>query len=504
MDYDKLLDEEVEASTSQNTLEQREKILREMNILSQTREHVELRLARLRGIDQHQRDGAAPRMYDLGGRPVIPANLPKFRQGSGSVDEPNEFLFQFQRTLEAAGLGLEKHGKRLLPHCFDSDLSEWAETTLTQKMDWNDVKSAFLNVYGDPDRVHKARVALYEVRMMPGETLVAFSQRFGRLMRAAKMSDPEAENLPAVIYRENLPPAVRFLVDTELRKLGRPEVSVQQLISIATTSAWTPQTPPRTARTERADSTPRQIPSSRPRCQLHGLCSHTSGECRELQARKQHEEPKPTVKQADRTAIRSGPLTRSRAAGLICFKCQQKGHIAKDCPDNTLVAKRAAVEYDNMSAYTGAPLSIGPVYRTTIRLNGLAHDAVKDTGANTTFISMRLATSLGVAIKPLVGKVIQTDPKSHLPLVGVTSPILFETPHGSFHHRCAVLPKLDGPQVLIGSDLVGEPPFTPPHTDSPVRLGLPSVVEGGSPGHKLTNTFRARRRPKGRHQAGGR
>src|SRR5215471_2516705 len=499
LDFDKLMGKGLETGAGQNTLEQRERIVREMDILSRMREHVEFKLARIRRIDPHQREGATSRTYDLGARPVIPTNLPKFRQGIGSYDEPNEFLFQFQRTLETAGLTLEQHGRRLLPYCFDSDMSEWAETAMDPKMGWDDVKNAFLNTYGDPDRVFKARIALCDAQMMPGETLIEFSQRFVKMMRAARISDP-GENLPAVIYRVRLPPEVRFQVDTELRRLGRPEVSVQQLIGIATTSAWTPPTPPRSGKPGRTDSTARPVPSSRPRCQLHGLCSHTTEECRDLQARKHREEPKATDKQADRTTRRPGPFTRSQAAGITCFHYRQKGHIAEDCPDKKLVAKRAVVKYDNAAVSNGAKLATGPVYRTTIRLNGQEHDAVKDTGANMTFISKRLATSLGVTIQPLAGKVRQTAPKSCMPLVGITTPILFETPHGRFHHRCAVLPKLDGPQVLIGSDLVGEPPFIQPcvrigFLDHRSRRSPPSDVEREYVGNKLINNNPADQEP---------
>src|SRR5262249_3441393 len=113
-------------------------------------------------------------------------------------------------------------------------------------------------------------------------------------------------------------------------------------------------TSPRSGRPEHVSTTSRSTSGSRPYCQVHGARGHTTEECRTLQARKQREESQVSDAQTTPTASRSGPVTRSQTAQLTCFHCQQKGHIATNCPDKKPVIKRAVVkETDDVRTLQG-------------------------------------------------------------------------------------------------------------------------------------------------------
>ena len=71
----------------------------------------------------------------------VPRDLPKFRDGPGSVRDPEDFLPRFQRVLSAHGLDLEQHWYRLLPVCLNHADNMWCESNLEPTLTWQKAKA---------------------------------------------------------------------------------------------------------------------------------------------------------------------------------------------------------------------------------------------------------------------------------------------------------------------------------------------------------------------------
>ena len=463
-----LTEEQNTQDTSSVTLARRKQVGEEISFQQQFQEQLERRLARFRKLitDQHQESKSGPTA-----RTDIPGNLPKFRLGSGSVDDPNEFIFQYKRALDLAGLDANQHGRRLIPYCFNSDLSEWAESNLDATMDWETLKTVFLDGFGDPDREYKACRELREIRMMPGESLILFSQRFLKLMRSAKLPDPESGNFLSCHYRECLPLEVQFQIDAELRKRGRPQLSVQQMASIATMFRWNESAPARGGGPTSVGGKTRST-LNRKHCQLHGIGYHSTEQCRTLQARKGQEDPKAADAQPAPSTQAMDPfrrVTRSQTATAkpTCGHCQKVGHVSAECPDNKPVVQSTTVEEatDDPTPNAGTTTD-GVRYYEHVRLNGEEHLALLDTGANKTFISTSLAAKLGVAIEATVGDVDQTVKGTEVTRIGVTAPIRVQFETADFSCRCEVLPEMNGAQILLGADVLSRPQIIGPRFHS--------------------------------------
>jgi hypothetical protein len=261
----------------------------------------------------------------------VPRELPKFRSGAGSVHDPEDLLARFQSVLSAYHLDPEQHWHRLLPLCLTNVDTIWCESNLEPKFTWQKAKEAFIHQFGDPARIKKARQVLFKMRMLPGESVSEYAQRFEGQMRIASI--PDSDRSMAAYFRETLPPDLHFHIETIIQMRPGPELTVKELIRIASSFGWEPsrsRPAARSAGSEHVVGNPRPTTGSRSFCQLHGECKHTTDECQELLKRKN--QPK-TASKTSAVASSSSPADPSVSLRKVtCHLCQQEGHYANVCP----------------------------------------------------------------------------------------------------------------------------------------------------------------------------
>ena len=230
--------EEEQLDDSPASLERKSRILAEMKRLNE--KHRELEFLMERSAANPSEAAATPspvRSNATESRPAVPHNLPTFRYGNNAFHDPEEFLFEFERVLSISGLDVDQHRERFFHLCFDSSKARWVKRNLTPTMTWKDAKRVFLLQFGDPARLDKARHAILNMRMKPGESLSEYSRRFEDQVEAADLPDAET-TFTTFHYRTSLPPSVRPHVEAELRRMDGANVTLQQLISIALSYVW--------------------------------------------------------------------------------------------------------------------------------------------------------------------------------------------------------------------------------------------------------------------------
>ena len=190
----------------------------------------------------------------------IPLQLPMFRNGDNSIQEPETFLHRFKSVLEAQDFNVEQQWYRYLILCLSIDHAKWVQTNSAPSLDWEAVTSAFTRQFSDPYRLREARLALIRLQMRPGETIGDYSRRFEDHMRLADV--PDSERVVAAYFLSTLPHALRYHVDTAIGQLEESEPTVKQLISIAQSFTWKPSEAKAPVRGEgpKAPLGPRQTP----------------------------------------------------------------------------------------------------------------------------------------------------------------------------------------------------------------------------------------------------
>jgi hypothetical protein len=66
----------------------------------------------------------------------VPKVLPKFRDGSDSIHNTEEFLAAFEKMLKVHAISIDEHWNRLLLACLNTTNAAWMETFIPCDADW--------------------------------------------------------------------------------------------------------------------------------------------------------------------------------------------------------------------------------------------------------------------------------------------------------------------------------------------------------------------------------
>jgi RNase H-like domain found in reverse transcriptase/Reverse transcriptase (RNA-dependent DNA polymerase)/Integrase core domain/Integrase zinc binding domain/Chromo (CHRromatin Organisation MOdifier) domain len=432
----------------------RREIDREVEDCHRVMRSLELVLSRYEKTHAQPKVPATRSIMDDPAKLQLVKNLPKFRHGKDSVHDPDEFLAGLEKLLSDLAVDVGQAWRETLFCCLKAEDADWVKQETPADATWDDAKEAFLRCFGVPDRLYKARIALCRIRMGPGETLAAFTQRFKTLKHTGKWGGDVAA---AALYRDCLPPSVREFVDTEMRKLGTADPTDQDMAKVVATSAWQPTTAKKPAPGGRLK--PDSVVNKQQHCELHGACAHASEDCRVLQQRKTRAKPGAADARAATPSVTAPrPSTDATLKKPRCYICNQEGHLAVHCPKRQTAPANATVKHTVVGNDGDTP-SASPAGQSTPRLRllpVLLDDkellAEWDTGASTALTSKVNAEGLGATIKPQQGW-IQLAGGTRVPRIGTTSPVRVQIGDRVAYHEFEVMEHLDGPQVLIGNDL---------------------------------------------------
>jgi hypothetical protein len=454
-----LLCEEEQLGNSPEEQERRTHLLAEITMVNKRRQELTSLLEHA-PTDAPASTAAPVRAAPSVQRSQVAKFLPRFRCGKEPIHEPERFLTQFKRVLDAQDVDVEKEWYHYLILCMTEDHGSWVEDNLAPSLDWKSATNAFTRQFGDPSRVRQARLAILKLQMRPGETLSDYAQRFESHLRMADV--PDTDRLAAAYFLSTLPPELHYHIDSAVSQLEESEPSVKQLIRIALSYMWKPPE----AKTHTKGEGPRShsVPGRRVFCQLHGLGNHATNQCRSLHARLSRANPGAAdVQPASSTSTSATADAPAPTRKVTCYHCGRSGHYANECRQRAPTthdkpsARRATVV---TSATDDDPLRLakeetadGASTFVPVLLNGQKYTALLDSGATHSLIAKSLVDELGVAIEPRQGLIKFADGRT-IPRVGVTAPIRTQTGTYDHPHSYEVIKELDEAQLFIGHDLL--------------------------------------------------
>ncbi|EIE80639.1 hypothetical protein RO3G_05344 [Rhizopus delemar RA 99-880] len=161
---------------------------------------------------------------------IIPPDLPVW-QWRGNVwrkdadvhDSVEDLLDTFSLIIESNGLSVDSSWSRLVPIKMNRDQRSWFNEVLKgRSLTWSEVRKIIVKTYAAQDVAQELEYMdqLLSLKMLPTESIEAFTDRFQRIRRAAKWDD---DIRTASIYKRALPGFLRQEVSRSLLNLGRDQ-----------------------------------------------------------------------------------------------------------------------------------------------------------------------------------------------------------------------------------------------------------------------------------------
>jgi hypothetical protein len=453
----------------------------------------------------------------------IPSNLPKFRM-TGGVRDPLEFLENFEAIMKANRFPIDRWIE-VIPSLMGIEdrgmVEEFGQRTPTGTPEgrWTSFGLRFRNHFGSANEVHLRKKALYQARQGVAEEVQSYSDRFRRMVRLA------FESLDAAFIRflfvQGLLPKIRQHVSnvmdsTVLQWTGEdddqaeyletyPPVAQATLIALRfeASSAFGPAPGPVKVAPLAGGAGPivcygchrpghRQVdcPQPRPASPAAGPVSdkaHTKGAVCAFCKKEHHTEAQCWLKK------RKGPRLALNAMDVAASVEATAGESTEDAAEDTrgalerMVPEEAAffdlmadnVSWDDEMSLHAIEQSTGPstAVCTPCTLNGVALEALVDSGASHSFVDPTVVTQLQI---PVSGDRSSVD----LGMDGCTGTVegsvdvVLANGTTSVAAKLFVMPLVHGRPVVIGRDLfpllgyalVGVP-VKPPASAPPVNEG---------------------------------
>jgi len=389
----------------------------------------------------------------------LPQNLPKFRTGAGSYQDPEDFVHYYEFALSAVNLDLDKNWARGIPGCVTPDTAAWFRQNFAPTLTWEEAKQKFLRLLDDPRRTENACLELHRLQMKSGESLSAYIQRFQRQMRLAKL--PDSDFHAFCCLKATIPPDLCLLVHAELKRRGNPVVSISELIDIIHDFPWKPTHAQPQSTTDKkpnnSDKNSGPKKTGKFTCTHHGPGNHDTKDCYFLQG---IENPGASARPSSQAKQPAQSPSNGSSFSSKKVTVETTGEAACATTDAVVDAKSASpILFD-------------------ILLDGETHSAQLDTGATCSFISVKLAAALGLIIEPRPGTLKLAMGRVTMSRIGRTSPIRIQVGPMKIMYRCEVAHQLEDAQFLFGIDLIERIGLA--YFASMPRFSTPSHFEGES------------------------
>lgn len=289
---------------------------------------------------------------DLGkaARPTKLPDLPRFEDHMGT---PLRHIMALSVTL-AAHTVPKYQWSQALAQSLTPKYAVWAQhVLLEQDITWEEAKRAFLERFGSTDGQALIKQELAGCKQR-GRSIEDYARDFEALSLLAGV--PDDDEMTVILFREGMDERFRSLFFVHAGSEKKLSRCIAKLLEIPfpAPSRKLASVPSRGARRPEARL---GAVTKQKFCKHHGQCSHETKDCRILQGKSNTRTS--TSNSASWGSQGPGNRQDKKNKDVLCYKCQERGHYANECPSRKQQQKDRATRTLNSLESGGQPAGDG-------------------------------------------------------------------------------------------------------------------------------------------------
>jgi len=377
---------------------------------------------------------------------IIPTQLPKYKMGTGSYHDIDEFICAFETILEASMLDIDQHWARLMPLCLSTDNIKWFKEEVNKNMNFKEFIKVFNKEFRSASEIRKAVDDLVLMKMNTSESLKVYCRRYQKAILKAEADEKQSVVVDRFIA--TLPDNIIIIIESAIKCKEISSVTVSNIIKyLAGFSIF--------AKEKNFD------------CKKHPSGRHSDSEClRHQNVNNQNRTPKKrnneinnlknNDQQKNNKKININSKNENNAnsgnnKNIYCVYCKKAGHYSNKCPekkltDNNAVIKKTCINFGQADNEND--------YEIPILVAGKMVSAFLDTGASDSCISKKLADELKLDVQIITGEIGTVSKTLKIPRYGIARKVPITCGQYKGMINLEVVVDLEGAPILIGRPLM--------------------------------------------------
>ncbi|PVU95848.1 hypothetical protein BB561_001554 [Smittium simulii] len=240
----------------------------------------------------------------------VPKDMPKFRSGSDSIYDIEEFISCFENCMTMNRLEPKVLRARLIASCLEYFDLQWLQNRVPN-FTWIEMILIIIEIFGDPDKESKALNELWTIKPYPNESVTSFSKRFQKIMKNAKIPGSDQGSIKKFIFC--LPDPIKWSIEAGImeKRINIDFINISQY-AMRFSNSNSNKVNDTSGNVNLIRKNQISYDLNKKYCTVHKTNSHNTADCNTIKKKSQNN---------------TKPFNTNRK----CYKCGNPNHLSNNC-----------------------------------------------------------------------------------------------------------------------------------------------------------------------------